>query len=291
MQAFPCETFRQIMQFLDHHSLAAMRLTSLSNFLHGRYPPSECNLLSFADFEELCADVVMFRQAGRLNESIGYAGFESLSLPINCTRDNLDWVQFQYAMEWINPKILLVNGFIFNAPSCWDRLSSLLTQGCQVLQLDPTVPEITQVIQYRRYRVSIPDSGGPTDTVSPYTLSTITTEQLRVLQKAPNIHHLSLEFLEPPVLGHQPEDGEMSFIDHLSMSNLTSLYLAKNVGHDLPPGEFMSWACYWAKEEDGWTRIAHGENASLINMLTVEQLESQCEYMYHTTAWSHSWTK
>jgi len=64
-----------------------------------------------------------------LHNIIGYAGTESISVPISWTEENLDWVQYHQAMEWIEPKILHVQGFLFNSPT----LGNLLTHGCQVL--------------------------------------------------------------------------------------------------------------------------------------------------------------
>jgi hypothetical protein len=141
-------------------------------------------------------------------------------------------------------------------------------------------------------------SGAPGDTISPYSLSTVTPQQLLPLQKASDVHHISIKLpagLLLPAHGPDLQDAEMSFINWLHMSNLTSLYL---VGHDGPvDGEdlqdiFGGWMCYWAKEEGVWMRIADRGDAFIIDTLTSELEESQCESRHLTYCMlSHFWLK
>jgi hypothetical protein len=276
MQAFPCETYRHIYQFLDRPSQAAMRLTCFSNFRHGKCPPSSRGHAHLDSFESLCADVLTFKRTGRLNVSTGYAGIECMSVCIGSRGDNWDWDQFNEAMEWIKPKILTVEGFLFNSSSCWERLGNLLTHGCQFLRLKSDVPTTFTIVGRRTIPIEFLDSGPPGDTISPYSLATITPQQILVLQKAPDVHHISIDLPEGlllPVHGPYLQDDEMSFINRLHMSNLTSIYLVRQDGED----PFRGWACYWAKEEGTWMKIADGEDAFAIDMLTSELEEEQCE--------------
>jgi hypothetical protein len=217
--------------------------------------------------------------------STGYAGIESMSVPISCTKENLDWDQYHQAMEWIGPKILNVQGFLFNSTSCWEKLGNLLTRRCQVLRLEVHVPLIYRCFEGRVQHATYHYSGDPKDTIYPYRLSTVTSPELLVLQKAPNIHHMSIHLpagLLLPVHGVQVQDAEMSFIDRLGMSNLTSLHLVRNEEDELFDGEdpeeiFRGWARYWAKEGEVWVRLAEGLDALIIDLFTSQMEESKCE--------------
>ena len=125
-------------------------------------------------------------------------------------------------------------------------------------------------------------SGDPKDTIYPYNLSTVTSPQLFVLQKATDIHHMSIHLparLLLPVHGVQVLDADMSFADRLGMSNLTSLHLVRNEHDKLFYGEdseeiFRGWAHYWTKEGEVWVRLADGLDALLIDMFTSQMEES-----------------
>jgi hypothetical protein len=85
-----------------------------------------------------------------------------------------------------------------------------------------------------------------------------------------------------PVHGVQVQDAEMSFIDRLGMSNLTSLHLVRNEEDELFDGEdpeeiFRGWARYWAKEGEVWVRLAEGLDALIIDLFTSQMEESKCE--------------
>jgi hypothetical protein len=125
MQAFPYETYLHIYQFFDRPSKGTMWLTYFSNFQYGKYPWSHLELFHFCSFQRLCGDILIFKQTGRFNVSTGYAGIESMSVPISCTKDDLDWDQFYQAMEWIKVKILDVQVFFF-------QLSKLLGEVRQL---------------------------------------------------------------------------------------------------------------------------------------------------------------
>jgi hypothetical protein len=182
--------------------------------------------------------------------------------------------------------LVLFRNPLFNSPSCWEKLGNLLTHGCQVLRLEPGVPELYRIIGRQAYPIRFPYSGHPKDTISPYNLSTMTL-QLPVLQKAPDVHHISTNLpagLLHPVGGLQAQDAEMSFIHWLRMSNLTSLHLVRRdepFDDEYPEDVFSDWACYWAKEE-GWMRIAGGRDACTIDMFTSQLEDSQCESGSHT---------
>jgi hypothetical protein len=77
----------------------------------------------------------------------------------------------------------------------------------------------------------------------------------------------------------EAHDAEMSFINRLGMSNLSSLHLVikdETYDHEDPDSVFGGWASYWAKEEV-WKRIANGQDAVLIDTLTSQLEHSRCE--------------
>jgi hypothetical protein len=129
-------------------------------------------------------------------------------------------------------------------------------------------------------------SGDLKDTIYPYDLSTVTLPELLVLQNAPNIHHMSIHIPAGQLLlvhSLQVQDADMSFIDQLGMSNLTSLHLVKNEQDELFDGEdpeeiFKGWAHHWEKEGEVWVRLAEGLDALRIDLFTSQMKESQCEF-------------
>ena len=289
MQAFPLETYGRINQFLDLGSQGAMRLTCFSNFRVCKYRPRyfEFTGLGSCSFQAFCKDVVEFKEAGSLNLSVGYAGAESMSVPIR-TLPDFDWHQANRVMRWIKPKILEVESFLLNAPSCWERLSYLLTDGCEVLRLHQRDHQSYVLGEGRRAIPVQPRDSETKDIITPYSLFTPTTKELSVLQKAPNVHHLSIRLPLWPFIysrGQDADASEMTFIRGLCMSKLTSLLLAREDPDD--DGyfeEFRGWACYWTvEEEDGaWRRLARGGAAITIDKLTSEMEESRCESISHT---------
>ena len=231
----------------------------------------------------LCADATMFKHTGRLNASTGYAGIESMSVPLNSTEDNLDWDQFHEAMDWIKPKILDVQAFFFNSASCWEKLGCLLTHGCEILRLGPSGYPNLLSTGSRNAITRWPYVGGVKDAITPFNLSTVTSLQLLVLQKASNIHHISITFPPGLLLPIHPHDAEISLIHHLRMSNLTSLCLIREVRpffEEDPEDVFNGWASYWAKEEV-WSKVAEGGDAVKIDRLTSQHQDSQCESICH----------
>jgi len=288
MQAFPLETYGHINQFLDFCSQGAMCLTCFSNFRICKYRPGRfvfAGLGSFS-FQAFCKDVVEFKETGRLNLYVGCVGVESMSVPIR-TLPNFDWHQANRVMQWIKPKILEVESFPLNAPSCWERLGYLLTDGCEVLRLLHRDHPGYVLGEGRRAIPVQPHDSETKDIIMPYSLFTPTTKELSVLQKAPNVHHLTIRLPLWPFIyagGHHADDLEMSFICGLCTSKLTSLLLAReDQGDDGYSEEFRGWACYWTVEEDGvWLRLVRGRAASTIDKLTSEMEDSRCESISHT---------
>jgi hypothetical protein len=288
MQAFPVETYGRINDFLDVGSQGAMRLTCFSNFRHCKYAPGHIYFLNLGSgsFQAFCEDVAKFKETGRLNLSVGYAGLESMSVPIR-TMNDFNWDQANRVMLWIKPKILAVESFLLNAPSCWERLGYLLTDGCKVLRLEHKDPAGYVAAAGRRAVRVVPRNSETTDIINPYSLFTATTKELSVLQKAPNIHHLSIRLPPWPFIharghGRHAHDSEMSFIGQLGMPKLTSLLIAReDENADEYYEYFRGWACYWTVEEDGvWRRLARGRAAYAIDELTSEMEASRCEWIY-----------
>ena len=176
----------------------------------------------------LYTDVLAFKTTGRLKHcNNGYAGIDQLFLPIY---QDMDWHQLHDAVQWINPRILCVDGLAFSYPASWEKLGLLVTGRVQVLNLSDLMPYYLVPYKSRKFRPIHDEETArePDDKVRPYRLLDIPPEALLVLRHLPNLHHISISFDDHkhfPVPASNPADTEMAFISHLALPCLTSLYI------------------------------------------------------------------